>query len=74
MATQRLFTRSKAASHIQEEATTSTQTVPAAEVILGDRNKLLRHLKSTRTIKNGIFSLDGVVVIKVGGSYGSSAV
>lgn len=31
--------------------------VPAAEVILGDRNQLLRHVKSTRTIKNGIFGL-----------------
>lgn len=57
VATQRFFSQSKAASHIREEATTSTQTVPAAEVILGDRNKLLRHVKSTGTIKIGIFGL-----------------
>lgn len=56
-AMQQFFTQNKAASHIREEATTSAQMVPAAEVILGDRNQLLRHVKSTRTIKNGIFGL-----------------
>lgn len=73
LARHQLAAQRKAASHIQEEAMDLTQIVAAVEVIWGDRNKLLCHVKSMRTVKTGIYGLMMLWSLRLG-SNSSSAV